>query len=111
MSHNLKEDILKAVGGPTTKEVYWPKPPSSGSNAFKSNPKYTPSASKNRDDVILTFREYNDMLTTIYCLENKTRWLESVNEHLGEKIESLQKQLLCKKLRKVRCICKRKGKC
>ena len=75
------------------------------------NPKYTPPASRNEVDVILTFREYNDMLTKIYYLEGKSRWLEKVNEHLGEEIELLQKQLLSKKLRKVRCICKLKGKC
>ena len=111
MSHNLKQDVLNAASDPTIKEVHWPKPPSSGSNAFKPNPKYVPPASKNRDDVILTFREYNDMLTKIYYLEVKTRWLENVNEHLGEEIQSLQNQLHSRKLRKVRCICKLRGKC
>lgn len=104
MSNNLKQDILNAtrnnyqiINDPSTKIVDWSKT----STPIKVN----------KDDVVLTFREYNDMLTTIYCLENKTRWLEKVNGLLGEEIESLQKQLLCKKLRKVRCICKRKGKC
>lgn len=80
LSHNLKDDILRAAGDST----------------------------KNRDDVILTFREYNDMLTKIYYLEGRTRWLESVNKHLGKEIESLQNQLLSKKFCKVRCICKLK---
>ena len=104
LSNNLKQDILNAtrnnyqiINDPSTKIVDWSKT----STPIKVN----------KDDVVLTFREYNDMLTTIYCLENKTRWLEKVNGLLGEEIESLQKQLLCKKLRKVRCICKRKGKC
>ena len=83
MSHNLKEDILKAAGGPTT---------------------------KNKDDVTVTFREYNDMLTKIYYLEGKNRWLENVNTHLGEEIQSLQKQLISRMLHKVRCMCNRRGK-
>lgn len=110
MSHNLKEDILIAAGHLTTNDVNWPKPPTTGSNAFKPNPKYIPPASKNKDDVILSFREYNDMLTKIYYLEGKNRWLENVNTHLGEEIESLQKQLISRKLHKVKCICKLRGK-
>ena len=110
MSYNLKEDILRAAGDLTTKEVCWPKPPTTGSNAFKPNPKYIPPASKNKDDVTLTFREYNDMLTKIYYLECKNEWLYKVNKHLGEEIESLQEQLLSRKLRKVRYICKLRGK-
>lgn len=80
------------VGDPTNKQVNW-KP------------------QHKKDDVVLTFREYNDMLTKIYYLEGKTRWLESVNKHLGEEVQSLQNQLLSRKLRKVRCICKLRGKC
>ena len=82
MSNNLKQDILNAA-----------------------NP-----VRVNKDDVVLTFREYNDMLTKIYYLESKNKWLVNVNKHLGEEIESLQKQLLSKKLRKARCICKLRGK-
>ena len=100
-----------SVGDPTTKEVNWPKPPTTGSNAFKPNPKYIPPTSKNRDDVILTFREYNDMLIKIYYLEHRNEHLHNINKHLGEEIQSLQKQLLNKKLRKVKCLCKLRGKC
>lgn len=104
MSHNLKEDILNAarnnyqsMNDPSTKIVDWSK---------TSNP-----IRVNKDDVVLTFREYNDMLTKIYYLEGRSRWLEKVNKHLGEEIELLQKQSLNRKLRKVRCICKLRGKC
>ena len=103
----IRENIEKAAKEGTNP----PKPPTSGNNAYKPNSNYVPPSSKNKDDVILTFREYNDMLTKIYYLEGKSRWLEKVNEHLGEEIELLQKQLLSKKLRKVRCVCKLKGKC
>ena len=82
MSNNLKQDILNAA-----------------------------RIGVDKDDVVLTFREYNDMLTKIYYLEGKARWLERVNKILGEEIESLQKQLLSRKLRKVRYICKLRGKC
>lgn len=85
------------INDPSTKTVDCDKP--------------STSSKVNKDDVVLTFREYNDMLTTIHYLEGKARWLENVNEHLGEEIELLQKQLLSKKLRKVRCICKLRGKC
>jgi hypothetical protein len=71
---------------------------------------YVPPTPKNKDDVVLTFREYNDMLTKIYHLEHKNEWLHRVNKHLGEEIESLQNQLLTRKLRKVRCMCKLRGK-
>ena len=103
----IRESIEKAAKEGTNP----PKPPTSGSNAYKPNPNYVPPSSKNKDNVILTFREYNDMLTKIYYLEGKTRWLESVNKHLAEEIQSLQKQSLSRKLRKVRCICKLRGKC
>ena len=103
MSDNLKQDILNAarngyqlINDPSTKIVDWSK----ASTPIKVN----------KDDVILTFREYNDMLTKIYYLENKNEWLHKVNKHLGEEIESLQKQLLNRKLRKVRCICKLRGR-
>ena len=81
MSNNLKQDILNAA-----------------------------RTGVNKDDVVLTFREYNDMLTTIHYLEGKARWLEKINKCLGEEIELLQKQLLSKKLHKVRCTCKLRGK-
>lgn len=54
MSLSLKNDVLNAVqssyqpiGDPTTKDVNWPKPPTTGSNAFKPNPNYIPPASVN----------------------------------------------------------------
>lgn len=103
MSNNLKQDILNAtrnnyqlINDPSTKIVDWSKT----STPIKVN----------KDDVVLTFREYNDMLTKIYYLEYNNKWLRKVNEHLGEEIESLQKQSLSRNLRKVRCICKLKGK-
>lgn len=101
MSNNLKQDILNAarngyepINDPSTKIIDWSK----ASTPIKVN----------KDDVVLTFREYNDMLTKIYYLESKNRWLENVNRHLGEEIESLQKQSLNRKLHKVRCICRLK---
>ena len=104
LSHNLKQDILNAarngyqpINDPSTKIVDWSKT----SNSIRVN----------KDDVVLTFREYNDMLTKIYYLEGKNGCLENINKHLGEEMESLQKQLLSRKLRKVRCICKLRGKC
>ena len=104
MSSNLKQDVLNAarngyqsINDPSTKMVDWSKT----STPIKVN----------KDDVVLTFREYNDMLTKMYCLERRNEWLSKVNKHLGEEIESLQKQSLNRKLRKVRCICKLRGKC
>ena len=82
LSNNLKQDILNAA-----------------------------RTGVDKDNVVLTFREYNDMLTTIHCLEYKARWLERVNKNLGEEIELLQKQALSRKLREARCICKLRGKC
>ena len=110
---DLEHDILRAVGDPSTKEVNWPKPPK------KPDPVVLEETicgawrkqKCGKDDVVLSFREYNDMLTKIYYLEHKNEWLKNVNKHLGEEIDSLQKQLLSRKLRKVRCICKLRGEC
>lgn len=76
-----------------------------------SNSSHAPSTSETMTDITLIFREYNDMLTKIYYLEHKNEWLHKVNKHLGEEIQSLQNQLLNKKLRKVKCVCKLRGKC
>ena len=89
---------IDTLGDPSIKPVNWPKPPIINKNNSKLD----------SDDVVLTFREYNDMLTKIYYLENKNEWLYKVNKHLGEEIESLQKQLFGRKLRKVKSICRLK---
>lgn len=74
MSLNLKNDILNAakngyqpIGDPTIKEVNWPKPPTSGSNAVRLNPDCvsltTGNAFKGR--VSLTLKEFNNLVELI----------------------------------------------
>ena len=73
------------------------KPPKTGSNAVKPN--YVPPASVKSDDVVLSFREYNDLLTRIYFLEEKVKFLSMCNTKLGEQPEENNSK--CKiKLRK-----------
>lgn len=99
MSRNLKEDILKAAGYPTTKEVHWPKPPTTGSNAFKPNPNYVPPVAINIHEPIPQQRvEYVNESNSKRVkrlnrenkdLQNRIKELEYSVEHLHKVIDNI----------------------
>ena len=59
---DLKQCVLRAAGGPTTKEVHWPKPPTTGSNAIKPNSCKAKYSTK-LEDIIENLEQTNTDLT------------------------------------------------
>ena len=64
------------ISDPSTKEVHF-KPPNTGSNAVKPDYIPAPSIKVNSNEITLTFKEYNDLLSKIYFLEERNKCLQA----------------------------------
>lgn len=115
MRLSLKNDILNAVrggyqpiGDPSTKSVNWSKPPTTFSNAYKSNPNYAPPTTihtpcdstqviyvneSNSKRIKRLNRENKDLQDRIKELEHSVEHLHKVIDNIGVKERFYYKKL------------------